>query len=57
MIGADHFVAGFGRHDDLDLDLGDEIDFVLGPAVGFLLTLLPAESANFRDRHSVIAEG
>ena len=40
------------RHDDLDLDLGDEIDLVLGAAVHFGVALLAAETADLGDGHA-----
>ena len=44
-----------GNH-QLDLDLGDEVDLVLGTAVEFGVPFLPAETTNLADGHTVDAE-
>ena len=47
--------TAFGGHDDLDLDLGHEIDLVLGAAIRFGVSLLAAEAADLGDRHALDA--
>ena len=46
-----HLQFGVGDH-DLDLDLGHEVDFVLGAAVHLGVALLAAETTDFGDRHA-----
>src|ERR1700743_2940046 len=42
---------------DLDLDLGQEAHGILGAAIDFRMTLLPAISLDFRHRETVNANG
>ncbi len=49
----DHSTDVFVRNDDFDLHLGNEIDSVLGTAVGFGVALLTAEPTNLGDGHSL----
>ena len=51
----DDFVGRLVGHHNLDLQLGDEVDAVLGAAIRFFLSLLAAETANLGYRHAVIA--
>src|SRR5205823_7735966 len=42
----DDFVAGFVRHHDFDLQLGNEVDAVFSAAIRFLLSFLSPEAAD-----------
>src|SRR5579859_8072534 len=53
----DHFTRMIVRSDDFDFDLRQKVDRVFGSAVGFGMTLLPADTAHFGDRHALNALG
>jgi len=53
LDGLDYLSGGFVGDDYLELDLGQEIDHVFGPAIEFSVSLLPTESFDLADRQAL----